>query len=269
MNPTAPSRALIAAILDANAPEVLRERPREWLGQLGLSEADVDATLRYGAERLLVYRTLVHARVIDVVRQWVPLTAQHIGPRTLAEDVATFFAEQRGVSTPYLRDVPREFVAFSSPRWAQDPARVPWLGELARFELLRLDVRNDPRPHALARDLPPRLDAPIEHNPTLRIERFSWTVDELRGFEDAPSRQPVNLVAVRRKDQRTHHARVSDLELALLEELLPGKVLHVALLGAASRLAVSLDDAFLAQAATFLQRMGELDVLIGPPPIPS
>jgi hypothetical protein len=226
----------------------------------------VDATLRRGAERLLVYRSLVHSRLADVARQWTPLTTAHLGPTRLAAEIAGFLATHRGLATPYLRDAPREFVAARQAVWSADPSLPPWLGELARFELLRLDVRNDPRPHALARDEPPRLDAPIEHNPTLRIERFSWAVDTLRRAEDVPEALPIVLAAVRRADQRTHHTRLDDVEASLLDALVGGQSLNAALRAAATQLACPLDDALLLRAATFLQRMGELDILLGPPP---
>jgi hypothetical protein len=265
VKPTNPSRALLAAILDADAPEALASQPRAWLIACGLTEADVDATLRHGAERLLVYRSLVHTRLADVVKQWAPLTCAHLGKERLAADVADFLASRRGVTTPYLRDVPREFVLASTGVWARDTSLPPWLGDLARFELLRLDVRNDPTPHVLARDEPPRLDAPIECNPTLRIERFDWTVDTIGSVTDVPEHAPVVVVAVRRGDHRTHQTRIDPLEVALLEALVAGQPLVAALRHAAASVELPFDDTVLVRAATFLQRLGALDVLVGPP----
>src|SRR5690606_21218012 len=100
--------------------------------ELGLDAADRDAMLAIGAKRLMAYRALVHNRARGVVERFLPRCLSRIGRAALEAEVDAFLHE-RGIQSPFLRDVPREFVDWAEPRWRRAADRGVTFAELARY----------------------------------------------------------------------------------------------------------------------------------------
>lgn len=252
--------ALTAVIRHADAAERISSDPRAFLDSLGLAGPDVEALLSFGPQRLMAYRSLVHNRVRNVVFNFLPRTKAALGEGVLRKHVVEFIA-RRGIASPYLRDVPREFVDFAAPRWAPDVAA------LARYELLEEDLPNDPRPVGEATDIPVALDRGVRCNGTARILSFDHEVraQASQGADDpVPALDtPLRLLVCRDRKHAYRELELSALGAALFEALRSGATLQAAVLSAASDTGETVDDPLLERATYELAKMLDVDALLG------
>ncbi|MBV1857256.1 MAG: hypothetical protein KUG77_02515, partial [Nannocystaceae bacterium] len=115
------------------ADEASRKDLRGFAAEHGIEGDDLDAIEAVGAERFLVYRTLVHNRMRNTIRDFIGRAAARLGMQRLRCDFAEWM-EDVAARSPYLRDVPSEFVAWAAPRWAADNDVPDYLIDLARHE---------------------------------------------------------------------------------------------------------------------------------------
>ena len=130
--------AMAAAIRSSTAIADVRADYLRWLAAHGVEAPDAETLAASGGERMLVYRSLVHNRLVAAIREFIPRAAARRVRPELREDFAACM-DACGPKSPYLRDVQGEFVAWVATRWASDPALPPYLHDLARHELLELD----------------------------------------------------------------------------------------------------------------------------------
>ena len=89
---------------------------------------DPDRSSDPSSARLDLYRRLIQGNLATVARRLLPRTAHQLDlPETGASTGGSpTFSPTGGRGTPYLRDVPGEFVAWALPRWSasSDVARL-------------------------------------------------------------------------------------------------------------------------------------------------
>jgi hypothetical protein len=264
-----PIGTLAAVVRERDAPERARDDFAEFLGGRELSDADREAMLAVGAERFLVYRSLVHNRVRNTIRDFIGRAAARLGHKRLSADVADFMAE-RAIVSPYLRDVPEEFVEFALPRWRDDPSVPPYVGDLARHELLQYSVLNDPRGGDAPTGEPVALDRPLRFDGAVRLLEYDYAVHRLpHDVEDRsePERVRTFMLAYRDAEHKVRYLELTELAAAILRQLV-GQRAAVAdgLRAACAELGVELSDERLGIAAQLLADLAERGVMLGAEP---
>jgi hypothetical protein len=247
----------------------LRDRfadaPEATLLELGLDERERAGMLRYGPKRLLAYHEMVHARLVETIRTFIGAAAERLGRARLRADVDAWIAEP-GPTTPYLRDIPAEFLAWARPRWEADHSLPPWLSELAAHQILIRTIRNEPRSVGEQNDIKLELERAIVCNPTVRVLRYRWSVHRLPkklGVDDAPAENRPIVLAYRSRSEQPTFIDLQPRAAAMLELLLAGKTLREALFGACAAIGETLDDAILSATALTLADLSERHVLLG------
>lgn len=267
-------QALAAAIREPGADARVEADADAFLCDFSLAVEDRRGLASRGGLRLAAYRQLVHNRLRNVVRDWIPRTADRLGTARLTEDVAQFIASE-GVHAPYLRDVPSEFVAWAAPRWHEDPHLLPFLPDLARYELLRNDVRNDPRGGETPTGQKLELEWPVRCDGTARVLRFEYAIHKLpRAPEDrtAPAHAPVHLAIFRNRRDAMMYKEVSATEAAVLRRLLDHQTMRDAVIAGCADVGAAVDDIILGEIAVLLARLSEIGFVLGgepPAEIPS
>lgn len=247
----------------------LRDRfaaaPEATLAELGLDEGQRAGMLRHGPGRLLAYHEMIHARLLKTIRSFLGVAAQHLGDERLRVEVDAWIAGP-GPKTPYLREIPAEFLAWAGPRWSADESLPAWLVELASHQILTRTVRNDPRETGEPTEAGLELDRPIACNGTIRVLRYRWAVHRLPKRptpEQAPVEDPVTVIAYRGRDAKPAFVEIKPRSAHMLELLIAGKTLREALFGACEALGENLDDQILSVTAVTLADLLDRHVLLG------
>lgn len=267
----APIRALGAAMCELDAPARITADLPAFLGEHGVRPEDQAVITRH-ADRLQVYRAMVHGRLRGVVEEFLPRTTAALGKPRLRAEMAAFLAEQ-APRTVYFRDVPGDFLAWAAPRWRADPSLPPHLVDLARHEYLDGEVSNAVGGGEPASGLPLALDRPVQLDGSACLRRYDFAVQRPpeRGSPaetDAPAREPTAILAYRdRDDHRVRQLELSPRAAALCARLLAGEALQGALAGASADVGEAMDDEFLAAMASLLADLGERGVLLGAAPL--
>jgi hypothetical protein len=267
--PEAAIVAMNAAIRQIDAPAAMRGDLAAFLRAHGVDGADLETLVGVGAERILVYRALVHNRLRHATRDFIPRTAARRGKAELRADFDAFMQAHASKSF-FLRDVPGEFVAWVLPRWADDPAVPRYLGDLARHELLDTEVRNDPLSEEEPSGVPIDLELPLRFGGAARLMKYDFAVHKLPiAIEDRsePAEAPTHLLVFRDATVKVRYLELTGWATAVLEQLLvQGKPVREGLLAAAASLDEPLDDDKLARAATLFAELGDHAVLLGAEP---
>jgi hypothetical protein len=261
--------ALAAVIRQQRAPEAMQDDLAAYLRAQGVEGEDLEAMLAVGAERMLVYRKLVHNRLRNTTAEFLVRTVARLGFARYRHDFEAF-VEHHAPRSPYLRDVPPEFVEWVGPRWAADPEVPAYLPDLARHELLDFEVRNDPLGGEPATDLPLALDRPLRFDGTARLIRYEHAVHRLpKGKKDRsePDAEPTRLLVYRDVEHQPRYLALTPFAAELLRALLDErKAVQPGLLAAAAALGEPLDDDKLGSAAQLFADLGERGVLLGAEP---
>lgn len=253
--------ALADACLDGTAADELARDPAEFLRKRGVAEEDV-AALGEGARRFALYRELVRNNLKGVTYNLLSLTRERVGER-FDRDFSAFLAES-GPESPYLRDVPFEFVEWVLPRWAADPAVPRWATDSARHELALFAAGAAPplpEPPTLV-DL--AVDRPVAMSGSVRLIGLEHAVH--LPFEGAPEVRPVLLLVHRDAEWVVRVLELTDLAHALVERLLDRAPLQAAIADACTKTGQPMDDAALASIARLLADFGERGIILGASP---
>ena len=261
----APLRGLTGAIREKTAPAALDADPATFLRRFGVGGEDLASMASpQGAERMLVYRSLVHNRFRGAVEVSLPRTANRLGARRLVEQVSAFI-DERASSSAYLRDIAAEFVAWAVPFWDQDEQVAAYLPDLARHELLTFEL-------AAAMDEPiddheanVDIDRPLVFRGPVRLDRYDFSVH--RESAEEPTAGTVHVLAYRDAEDVARFLELSEAAASILEHLLPGKLpLRAAIERGCRDAGLAVDDALLAGAAELLSDLAERGVLLGSRP---
>ncbi|MFV8752887.1 hypothetical protein ACNOYE_20265 [Nannocystaceae bacterium ST9] len=254
--------------------ERLRADPHAVLAELGLDEPTRARVLASGVERLVAYHEMVHSRLLRTVREFSPRATTLIGarlPGVLPGVVHDWIAE-RGPSSPYLREVPYEFLAWARPRWREAIARgeLPeWTIELFEHELEHRLLLRDDRSIAPPSSQPVGLEHGMLGNATARLLRREFAVHRLPAKLDLDAGLPevargsFTLVGWRDRDDKPRFLELRARHAALLERLIAGQTLRDALFGACAALGESLDDTILGDTAVTLAKWCDDQLLLG------
>jgi hypothetical protein len=253
--------ALAGAIRRVDAPEKVAADAEAFLGEYGVVGADAAALLKKGGERFLIYRKLVHNRLRAATRE-----SARRGKEKFIGDFAAFM-DERACSSPYLRDIPAEFVDWVVTRWSEDSEVPRFLGDLARHELLEADVRNDPDGGEAPTGKPLALDAALLFDGSSRLMRYEFAVHKLPFATEDRSDPPegrTHLLVYRDPDVKVRYLELTPWAAAVMDRLLVhGDAVQAGLLAAAASMYEPLDDDKLAKAATLFADLAERQVLLG------
>lgn len=259
-------RALAAEIRRTDAEGDVMRDAEAFLARFGVHGPDAAALLGRGARRFLIYRTLVHNRLRAATREFIPRAAARRGKDEFVADFAAFMQDHASRS-PYLREVPGEFVAWVAPRWATDPDVPRFLVDLARHELLEGEVRNDPAGGEAPTGAAIALDAPLRFDGTARLMHYGWAVHKLSYATEDRSEPPegsTHLLVYRDAEAKVRYLDLTPWAAAVLDALLVGGLaVKDGLLRAATELGEPLDDDKLAKAATLFADLADRSVLLG------
>jgi hypothetical protein len=264
-----PTKALAAVIREQRAPEAMREDLAGFLRDHGVQGEDLEAMVAVGAKRMLVYRSLVHSRMRNATADFITRTVARLGSARYRRDFAAFI-EHHAARSHYLRDVPAQFVEWVVPRWAGDPLVAGYIPDLARHELLHIDVRNDHRGAQAPTGLPLALDRPLRFDGAVRLVHYEYAVHRLpKSPEDRtePNAEPTRLLVYRDDEYRPRYLSLTPFATALLHELIVARqTVQSALQAAAAAQGSALDDDKLGSAAQLLADLSERGICLGAEP---
>ncbi len=229
------------------------------------SPADLDAL---GAPaRWRIYRHLVRARLLDMLKAGLPRTHEAVGPRRFS----IWFARWLAAAPPrtrYLRDVVLEASAHWLPRWeaAEAPLVPPWVPDLCRFEaaVWRSRWAEDPTepPSPFTFDGAPRLH-PASDLLRLRYPVYRRPTPEA-GYTEEPAevllaRHPVSL--------RVRYHVLPPLEAAIVRawRSAPEQPAIEGARRAAEQAGVRIDERFAERLGALVSRLVEAGALPAPP----
>ncbi len=209
---------------------------------------------------------MVQGRLHRTIKNFLPRVAHLLGSRFAGE--FRLYMEVEAPRTPYLRDVPVEFVAWAAPRWRENPEIPAYIGDLARYEILRDHVANAPGGGEAETGIPLALDRPLRVDGSAQLQEFAYAVHEVAGspIDQTPepsSRHTWLLVYRNRTTHRVHFIDLTPRAAALIRRLQAQEAVQNALAGAAADVGGQLDDEFLAAMVHFLTDLGERGVLLG------
>lgn len=237
-----------------------------WLALHGLEPADA-AAFRANLERLLVYRTLVRGTLTSAVELSIPRSMARLGP--LFDEYFDRFLAERGPATHYLRDVTNEWLAFVEPHFASDPRVPPFLFELARHEALELNVASSADTPEESDEVELDLARALVFARDARVVRYAFAVHELAsdlGDRSVPEQRPTALFVYRSREHDVRYLELTPVAAHLVERLLLGQPLGVAVTEAAAALGQAPDPSVLEGTARLLADLAERGALLGAAP---
>jgi hypothetical protein len=173
--------------------------------------SETDLELLGSRERWLVYRDLVRTRLIKVISAALPRTKAAIG-RDRFERMIDEWLTTGGPNTRYLRHVPNELAEFGIPIW--QGAELPWLADLASFEIASWSVRHAPPNRT------PDSEFAFDRRPVVgsavRILRLTYPVHQAPTPEAGYERDPVILCLYRHENHRAVAQELNPLAADLL-----------------------------------------------------
>jgi uncharacterized protein len=259
-------RAIADACWKAEAGETVAADLKGWLEGHGVAAEDVTAILQ-APPRLNVYRSLVRNGLSSVVSKILPRTRarmNEVGPGRFDRDLAAF-VDAAGPRTHHLRDVPAEFFVWAERRWRTDTEVLPYLPDLAAFELAHFAVGASASASAPVATTELALDRPLAFLDSTRLLDLAWAVHELPAdpaSADPPPRRPVRLLAYRDAEHTVRWLELTPLAAALLRRLLDGQALGASVDEACAAQGTT-PAAVLSDVARLLADLGERGVLLG------
>jgi hypothetical protein len=212
-------------------------------------------------EGLALYRELARERMASAIGSLLEASVAHLGAE-FAPYLVAFFAGP-GPKSRYCRELAREFVEFCAPHWQQDAAVPDYLLELARHELLSLDV-------AAAPDEPPHPPAPLDLASGLRfaascrLAHYRYAVAQAaEAPQDCtpPAFHPHTLFAFRDSAHEVRYFELSPAAAAFVENLLAGMPL-----GRALRSTAAAGESNTAACSALLLDLARLGAVVAPRP---
>lgn len=255
-------RAFSASLVELDAPAEVAADVGKFFVRHGVP-AETAATLpAAAAERLAIYRQMVHSRLFKTVAEYLPKTAAQIGRARLKAEVDRFIAEA-SPAAPFFRMVAGEFVQWARTRWPDDSTLPPFALALAEHEWSDAEIADHPAGGEAASGEPLALDRPAQFDGTTSVRRYAWAVQRAGETGDVEREATALLLYRDRNDHRVRALELTPRAAAVCERLLAGESLQAALVGACAELGISLDDEFLAAMASFFADLAERGVLLG------
>jgi hypothetical protein len=142
-----------------------------------------------------------------------------------------------------------------------------YLHDLARHELLELEVRNDPRGGEGPSGADLALDRPLAFDGSARLMRYAFAVQRLpKSVDDrsAPEEHASDLIVFRDAHQKVRYLELTPwAALVLVQLLVEGHAVADGLQRAAAATGEALDDDKLGKAAMLFAELSDVGVLLG------
>jgi len=255
------------ACLGPTTEEELVVDLRAFLERHGLELADIDAICA-APPRLALYKRLVRNNLLGVTARMMPRARARLNALAGGAFDASFdeYLATASPHTHYLREVPGEFLAWATPRWLARADLPPYAADLAAFEVAEFDVAATPNPRKPRTPTELALDRPLAFCAAHRLLRCSFAVHELPedpGDRRVPEGRDFHLLVFRDVEHGVRTLELSAAHASLLEGLLSGKPLRVAVERAATETGQTVNDDMLRGVAELLAMLGEHGVLLG------
>jgi len=235
-----------------------------WLAGRGLSGVDAER-FRREIGRWVVYRELVRRRLRETVRLAVPRSVARLGP--LFDEYFSRFLAERGPRTHYLREVTTELLDFCEPLFAGDPRVPAYALDLARHEALGVAVASAVERPRGARELGELdLERGLVFIESARVVRYGFAVHRLPADEadrSEPERRPAALFVYRSAEHEVRYLEVTPICAEILERLLAGDSLRLALEGACQAESAALNAGVVDGTAAVLADLAERGAVLG------
>ncbi len=255
-------RAFAASLTEADAPAAIAADIAGYFLAHGVPETAAAGLPPLAAERLAIYRKMVHSRLRGVVTEFLPKTVARLGRARFAAEIGRFLADV-APRTPYFREVTGDFVRWAATRWPDDPSLPPYLLALAEYEWANGAVHDTDAGGEAASGDPLALDRPAQFDGSTRLHRYAWAVHRADDSGDLDAEPTALLLYRDRTELRVRVLELTARAAAVCERLLAGEALQHALVGACSDLGLALDDEFLAAMASFFADLADRGVLLG------
>jgi hypothetical protein len=218
--------------------------------------------------RLSLYRRLVRNNLVGVTSRMMPRTRARLNALASGAFDASFdeFLATRGPRTHYLRDVPGEFLAWATPRWASRADVPAYAADLAAHELGEFQVGALPAAPVRAPLGDLALDRPLVFAEAQRLARYCFAVHELpEDIDDltAPTARAVCLLYYRDAAYDIARVEIDPLPARILEALVAGLPVAQAIATACREMGAEVTNGVLADTARLLAELGEHGVLLG------
>lgn len=234
-------------------------------------DPDREAEVPMATTGLQVYRQLVNNGVRGVCHRFLGRCRSHRGRKKFEADLDRWLAGP-GPRSSFLRDLPQEFFSYIQPHWQQDHQCPPYLGDLARHELIEFEVEAAPdtafSPVKRALTLEDRLC----FQSTATLLRYNYAVHRLsESLEkvETPAAEASVLLAYRDDEHEVRFLELSAMGSALVQRLLDGAQLGEAVMAQARqdqalRSNEQVQDSYLERVLGLLAELSERGALLGP-----
>ena len=227
----------------------------------GREASDEDLAVLGSAERWLLYRSMVRARFIKVVKAALPRTRTALGDEAWLTWIGEWLAES-APSTRYFREVPEGFAAYAVPRLRASSDLPAWVADLAEYEVTTWRVKYvEAIPEGLVEF---HFDRAPATNPTLTLLRLAHPVHRKPTPREGFAPEETHLAVYRSADNESITWQVNPMAAALIEAWIPGdRPLSESVKAVAEARGTALGQAFLEKLSAMLADFLERGILLG------
>jgi uncharacterized protein (UPF0276 family) len=212
-------------------------------------------------EHAMLYRRLVRGALAQPIESFLERSAARLGARF--DDFVSEWLAAGASSSPYLRDLPQDFVDWAAPRIEADPTLPAWTVDLMRHEVVHYRVGGAAAP-APSPGGGLTLDKSLHFALPFECLDYSHAVHELPlGVEDrseAPERA-VSLMVYRDARHIVRYLELSPFAVEMVERLHEGQSVEQALRAQLEVLSGTLPDEELARAGQVLAQLAERGII--------
>lgn len=223
----------------------------------GLAPAASEVLAGLGS-RLGVYRHLSRATIRSTVASFIPRTLARLPEGRFDRDFAAWMAGP-GPCSPYLRDLPLEFVEWVVPQWAASEDVPRYLGDLARHELIEFTVATAPV-SATGSGGAFSLTSVLRFHASCRIVDYDHAIHELPSQiadRSAPPAVATSLLVYRDLHNRVRFLQLSPVARAVTGRLLAGQTVQEAVTEGAQEVGEPLSPEILGRMSQLLADFGD------------
>jgi hypothetical protein len=216
------------------------------------------------AERWLIYRSMVRARLIKVVHAALPRTRKALGEPAMERWLDAWLADAPP-DTRLFREVPERFVAYAEPRLREAADAPDWVADLAEYEITTWRVKYlESEPGEVVEF---HFDRAPAVNPTVTLLHLAHPVLRRPTPEEGYAAEETHLCVYRSADNEAVTWRLNPTAAALLEAWGPGdRPLSETVRAVTQARGTTLDQGYLEKLSAMLADFLERGILLGSRP---